>query len=619
MQQLEQLQLELHEGQPVARVLCPENTAPGTTIQVQVNGFTLSTTVPEGTLPGQEFRILLPSQVLPAAAEPRQPAAPEPAAAAAPLPLWSADEPPPTLNASEFQIPITPLPTPPARGAPSPPAALLDDALRCTYTRAASDGAGPLEGYLQANPTSGAASLHSSEGLLLWSAFLDLRQGTATLAEFGGSSVAECVQFRLGEFTVLCSAADADAAARGDRSGQHRAKRRRTATALEKVIAESAAQRRAAREDAARRRAERQAMLSAWDALDGMTCKAKGGERRRRADIFLSLPSRQELPDYYELISEPIDLNRIRAKAEAGLYADGWDGFAADIRLMFANALKYNDPESEVGKDAEVMRKAFDKREGRVRAEIAAELERAQDDAQAQIKTEPEDGGEGKGEREGEAARAEIKEEAVKAEPAQEPQHGAAAAAAAAEPAGSAEGLGHDSSQAEPGGDGPAAAAAAAGTDGGAAAEAQKPPPWSVHGLVPVLLEIIEPPSVAARGGASGGAAPRRFRERLTWDLNPSNRYTPIECATSICADRGLPSLMAPAIAVAIEGQLRECIFHKPRERDGECVVAMRLRIEVDSCTPATGAFCLFALFLIALLTVYAYGVADHFTDQLEW
>ena len=53
--------------------------------------------------------------------------------------------------------------------------------------------------------------------------------------------------------------------------------------------------------------------------------------------------------------------------------------------------------------------------------------------------------------------------------------------------------------------------------------------------------------------------------------------------------------------------------------RDGECVVAMRLRIEVDSCTPATGAFCLFALFLIALLTVYAYGVADHFTDQLEW
>ena len=68
MQQLGQLQLELHEGQPVARVLCPENTAPGTTIQVQVNGFTLSTAVPEGTLPGQEFRILLPSQVLSAAA-----------------------------------------------------------------------------------------------------------------------------------------------------------------------------------------------------------------------------------------------------------------------------------------------------------------------------------------------------------------------------------------------------------------------------------------------------------------------------------------------------------------------------------------------------------------------
>ena len=66
---------------------CPENSAPGTIILVQVNGFTLSAAVPEGTLPGQEFRILLPSHGL-SPAEARQPAAP--------LPLCSA---------SEFQIP----------------------------------------------------------------------------------------------------------------------------------------------------------------------------------------------------------------------------------------------------------------------------------------------------------------------------------------------------------------------------------------------------------------------------------------------------------------------------------------------------------------------------------
>ena len=50
----------------------------------------------------------------------------------------------------------------------------------------------------------------------------------------------------------------------------------------------------------------------------GMTVNSKGGTRRRRADIFVALPLKKDLPEYYKVIANQIDLNRIRGRIETG-------------------------------------------------------------------------------------------------------------------------------------------------------------------------------------------------------------------------------------------------------------------------------------------------------------
>ncbi|KAG9439276.1 hypothetical protein H6P81_019441 [Aristolochia fimbriata] len=52
-------------------------------------------------------------------------------------------------------------------------------------------------------------------------------------------------------------------------------------------------------------------------------------------------PVTLNIPDYFDVISEPMDLGTIRSKLEKDLYADAQE-FVADVRLTFANAMRYN-------------------------------------------------------------------------------------------------------------------------------------------------------------------------------------------------------------------------------------------------------------------------------------
>ncbi|KAL7016182.1 hypothetical protein ACKWTF_009954 [Chironomus riparius] len=72
---------------------------------------------------------------------------------------------------------------------------------------------------------------------------------------------------------------------------------------------------------------------------------------RQVATIFMKLPSKMEYPDYYEIISKPIDLEKIGNKLRMQQY-DSVDELSADLMLMFENACKYNEPDSQIYKDA---------------------------------------------------------------------------------------------------------------------------------------------------------------------------------------------------------------------------------------------------------------------------
>ncbi len=59
------------------------------------------------------------------------------------------------------------------------------------------------------------------------------------------------------------------------------------------------------------------------------------------SDPFIQLPTRRDLPDYYEIIKKPIDLKRIQARIKDNKYAS-LDMLAADMDLMAKNTQEYN-------------------------------------------------------------------------------------------------------------------------------------------------------------------------------------------------------------------------------------------------------------------------------------
>ncbi|KAL2090722.1 hypothetical protein ACEWY4_012985 [Coilia grayii] len=79
---------------------------------------------------------------------------------------------------------------------------------------------------------------------------------------------------------------------------------------------------------------------------------------RRLSTIFLRLPSRAELPDYYVAIKKPVDMEKIKSHMLSNKYQDV-DALVEDLVLMFNNACTYNEPESLIYKDALVLHKVL--------------------------------------------------------------------------------------------------------------------------------------------------------------------------------------------------------------------------------------------------------------------
>ncbi|KAL0811417.1 hypothetical protein ABMA28_009820 [Loxostege sticticalis] len=77
---------------------------------------------------------------------------------------------------------------------------------------------------------------------------------------------------------------------------------------------------------------------------------------RQLALIFMKLPNKIEYPDYYELIKNPIDMEKIAHKLKNNGY-NSVNELASDFILMFDNACKYNEPDSQIYKDALILQR----------------------------------------------------------------------------------------------------------------------------------------------------------------------------------------------------------------------------------------------------------------------
>lgn len=73
---------------------------------------------------------------------------------------------------------------------------------------------------------------------------------------------------------------------------------------------------------------------------------------------FMEKPSKKLYPDYYEVISEPIDFLEIENKIRNEQYNSEND-LIRDFKLMFANCRHYNEENSTIYEDANLLEKAL--------------------------------------------------------------------------------------------------------------------------------------------------------------------------------------------------------------------------------------------------------------------
>ncbi|CAJ2658730.1 unnamed protein product [Trifolium pratense] len=72
-------------------------------------------------------------------------------------------------------------------------------------------------------------------------------------------------------------------------------------------------------------------------------------------------PVALNIPDYFTVISHPMDLGTIKSKLEKNVYFSK-EEFAADVRLTFSNAMTYNPPANDVHLMAKELNKLFDRK-----------------------------------------------------------------------------------------------------------------------------------------------------------------------------------------------------------------------------------------------------------------
>merc|ERR1711953_50361 len=76
------------------------------------------------------------------------------------------------------------------------------------------------------------------------------------------------------------------------------------------------------------------------------------------SDPFMKLPTRKELPDYYDVIRKPVDITKILTKIEDGKYED-MDVMEKDFMLLCQNTQKYNEDGSLIHEDSIVLQSVF--------------------------------------------------------------------------------------------------------------------------------------------------------------------------------------------------------------------------------------------------------------------
>ncbi|KAK7796324.1 hypothetical protein U0070_024509 [Myodes glareolus] len=125
-------------------------------------------------------------------------------------------------------------------------------------------------------------------------------------------------------------------------------------------------------------------------------CSSSG---RQLSEVFIQLPSRKELPEYYELIRKPVDFKKIKERIRNHKYRSLND-LEKDVMLLCQNAQTFNLEGSLIYEDSIVLQSVFTS----VRQKIEKE-----DDSEGEESEEEEEGEEEGSESESRSVKVKIK------------------------------------------------------------------------------------------------------------------------------------------------------------------------------------------------------------------
>ncbi|XP_074052611.1 putative global transcription activator SNF2L2 isoform X3 [Macrotis lagotis] len=111
----------------------------------------------------------------------------------------------------------------------------------------------------------------------------------------------------------------------------------------------------------------------------------KDSSGRQLSEVFIQLPSRKELPEYYELIRKPVDFKKIKERIRNHKYRSLGD-LEKDVMLLCHNAQTFNLEGSQIYEDSIVLQSVFKS----ARQKIAKE-EESEDESNDEEEEEDED------------------------------------------------------------------------------------------------------------------------------------------------------------------------------------------------------------------------------------
>eukprot|EP00124_Ichthyophonus_hoferi_P002954 Ihof_evm1s228 gene=Ihof_evmTU1s228 len=100
-------------------------------------------------------------------------------------------------------------------------------------------------------------------------------------------------------------------------------------------------------------------------------CALKFDDANLVSDVFMKLPNRTEYADYYQIVTNPISLGQIKAKANKSQY-HSFEEIEAALETMYQNARDYNEEGHWVIRFADLLKEEYFKRKSEVIALAAA-------------------------------------------------------------------------------------------------------------------------------------------------------------------------------------------------------------------------------------------------------